>query len=701
MVWSFMSTTLLATGKRSRTINPLRMTDYHAAKQTSANLKHIIMENLIMQTTPLFKALSLCIIFVSGNGLAEQLSPAPYKTMDNNGVNVISGHISPTLTDISIGGSMGLTHTISATAGNFGTELPGNWGPVEKFRGGMYTIKRTDYPGESNDFYVLRAFGPGGGADFKINLDGSYEDVNVAGNTLTHIAGQGYVFTTSGGIENYYGTGSGNPITDARNPVKMSLSKIIYPTGFTITITKSLAGMDGPLYSVNTNTGFQLKYFYEPDTRPVPSSVANAVAQTEQGFPINVDTVNWHALMPSHIKGINNAIEYCTPSSASCDLTGDWPTVEYEWPAGMPKAFWVGDSVFKITDAMGYVTEYKHSAIDAVVYIDGAWVNFPPNERFVPRVVEIKGAMASVSRMKYEYSNKGVPSGGVNDFAPRWASSGSAVLTAAHNNNVKVEYSIGNSQTASGGQVMRLINGGGGYKGVNYTYFNPHFQVPETIDTQETYANLSVDYKNRLLTLSDKLTGVSFAYEYDDELANVVPRGNVISITKAPGSSSPIIQTAVYPSHCYPANRKFCNKATSITDGNGNTSFYQYHQPSGQIKKLTSPPNEDGISKVTRYAYTKHYATYKINSASPSTSPDGIWLLTSEKSCINSPTSGDSCTGNDEVEITYAYDSANLFLIEQSVISGSTTRRTCYRYDIYGNKIGVTQPRANPSTCVY
>jgi hypothetical protein len=659
------------------------------------------MENLIMQTTHLFKALSLCIVFVSGYGLAEQLSPAPYKTMDNNGVNVISGHVSPTLTDISIGGSMGLTHTISATAGNFGTEAPGNWGPVEKFRGGIHNAIRSPGSGLNNHFYVLRAFGPGGGADFRINPDGSYEDVNVAGNTLTYIAGQGYLFTTSGGIENYYGTGSGNPITDARNPVKMSLSKIVYPTGFTITITKSLGSMDGPLYSVNTNTGFQLKYFYEPDTRPVPSSVVNAVAQTEQGVPVNVDTVNWHALMPSHIKGINNAVEYCTPTTASCNLTEDWPTVEYEWPAGMPKAFWVGDNVFQITDAMGSVTEYKHSAIDAVVYIDGNSQNGPANERFVPRIVEIKDATANVSRMKYEYENKGVPGGGVNDFRPTWTSYGYAVLTAAHNNNVKVDYTIGSAERTYGNVIMRMVNGGGGYKGINYTKFNAHFGVPETVDTRETYANLSVDYKNRLFMFADKLTGVSFAYEYDDELGNVTPRGNVISITEAPGSSSPITQTAVYPSYCYPYNRKFCNKATSITDGNGNTSFYQYHQPSGQIKKVTLPPNEDGISKVTRYAYTKHYATYKINSASPSTSPDGIWLLTSEKSCINSATNGDSCTGNDEVEITYAYDSANLFLIEQSVTSGSTTRRTCYRYDIYGNKIGVTQPRANPSTCVY
>jgi hypothetical protein len=31
--------------------------------------------------------------------------------------------------------------------------------------------------------------------------------------------------------------------------------------------------------------------------------------------------------------------------------------------------------------------------------------------------------------------------------------------------------------------------------------------------------------------------------------------------------------------------------------------------------------------------------------------------------------------------------------------SGGTVRRTCYQYDLYGNQIGVTQPKANLASC--
>jgi len=32
-------------------------------------------------------------------------------------------------------------------------------------------------------------------------------------------------------------------------------------------------------------------------------------------------------------------------------------------------------------------------------------------------------------------------------------------------------------------------------------------------------------------------------------------------------------------------------------------------------------------------------------------------------------------------------------------VPGGTVRRTCYRYDMYGNQIGVTTPNANLASC--
>ena len=41
----------------------------------------------------------------------------------------------------------------------------------------------------------------------------------------------------------------------------------------------------------------------------------------------------------------------------------------------------------------------------------------------------------------------------------------------------------------------------------------------------------------------------------------------------------------------------------------------------------------------------------------------------------------------------------NLFLRGMSVTADGVTHRTCYAYDIYGNRVGETFPRAGLSSC--
>ena len=75
------------------------------------------------------------------------------------------------------------------------------------------------------------------------------------------------------------------------------------------------------------------------------------------------------------------------------------------------------------------------------------------------------------------------------------------------------------------------------------------------------------------------------------------------------------------------------------------------------------------------------------------------WLLNNEKTCRKSATSGNSCSGGDEIVTQYQYDPKNLFRIGMAVTADGRTLRTCYQYDKYGNQIGVTEPRADLSTC--
>lgn len=62
------------------------------------------------------------------------------------------------------------------------------------------------------------------------------------------------------------------------------------------------------------------------------------------------------------------------------------------------------------------------------------------------------------------------------------------------------------------------------------------------------------------------------------------------------------------------------------------------------------------------------------------------------------------CAGNDEVVINFEYDHNNLLLTGKTVTAlntkgASETLRTCYQYDIYGNLIGETKPKANLTSC--
>jgi hypothetical protein len=166
-----------------------------------------------------------------------------------------------------------------------------------------------------------------------------------------------------------------------------------------------------------------------------------------------------------------------------------------------------------------------------------------------------------------------------------------------------------------------------------------------------------------------------------------------------------------YPS-CTDLNRKTCNLPT-WTKRNGITTSYTYHEPSGQVLTVTYPADNNGISKVVRYGYGSEmkFANYiKTNGGSKTKATDGIWLKTTEKTCNNTATVNDRCAGNptitpeqDEVIKSYEYNNDNLLLTGMTVTAydGSkvVTKRTCYQYDIYGNRIGETQPNAQLFSC--
>ena len=127
-----------------------------------------------------------------------------------------------------------------------------------------------------------------------------------------------------------------------------------------------------------------------------------------------------------------------------------------------------------------------------------------------------------------------------------------------------------------------------------------------------------------------------------------------------------------------------------------------YYPEHGQVKSITYPANKEGIRAQTRFTYAERSATY-FNAAGVKVLDEDhpIWMKITEEYCIKSAASGDGCTAlNDEVVTTYEYDHPNLLMTGMAVQTPDGTRRTCYRYDKFGNQIGVTTPLGNTSVSV-
>lgn len=626
-------------------------------------------------------------IYASG----EQLSPPPYNIQNRHHVNLASGHVSPSLEDVRIGGSMGLTHIISSYSSNFVSDgAGGSWGYNDNFKGGVYKRlhhRRSSFAPE--ELYVLTAYGNNSSTDFLINADGTtFTPLGDPRYTLEFVTNptykpgfMGFVYTKPDGTIIFYPTLT--PDHDFRpinSYLTAEMSEIRYPSGFTITINHKSHGQWAPIASVNTNTGFQLKYVYVRNNIPAYSPPTNFLPQA--------DSLNWSDTLPKYLWAINNAVDYCSalpndfslPSSQACPaFTKQWPTVTYEWPNGMPRAMYAAAGVFKVTDASGGVTEYRHTPHDTYL----RYAQETPNV-FIPRLTSIKHARSNVADINYEYENTGtIDSSGL---FPTYHAGPSGQLKRSWIGDDIASYSIG----ILGQYAGFSTNAGATYKSV-ISVGSHALTGPYKIELWDKTIHLEYNYANKITKIDKNIGSGSIVFGYD-------ARGNITSIT----DNDAVISQAEYPASCDNNNRKYCNQAIWISDAKGNKTDYTYHPESGQIASITLPADKNGIRKKIRYKYEKKYAKYFTSSGSKTTSTSPIWLKTQERYCINSATTSEgSCTGNDEFVTGFEYVHDNLLMTGMTVSSqvDYKTLRTCYQYDAYGNRIGETQPKANLASC--
>jgi YD repeat-containing protein len=209
-------------------------------------------------------------------------------------------------------------------------------------------------------------------------------------------------------------------------------------------------------------------------------------------------------------------------------------------------------------------------------------------------------------------------------------------------------------------------------------------------DFGERKLTFEISYRN-FITKETNKSSPTKSYYYD-------ARNNLNRVVYPANEGQAVEYSAEYPATCL--NPKTCNKPTWVQDAKGNRTNYKYHEPSGQVERVTSPADKNGKVAVVRYEYEQKSANYyQANGVKGYGTP--IWLKTGERTCADSATSGEACAGGDEVITRYEYNHPNLLLTGMTVFSqkDNQTLRTCYQYDAYGNRIGATSPNANLASC--
>lgn len=692
------------------------------------------------------KYLILCVsVFMNATVFADsaQLAPPKFNVQDKFGINVPTGQVTTNVDTLSIGGGLGLSHNIATHSSNFlmkgGTYTVGvhdKFGGAARYeelisKDGVYIASDLECVIDcySLGFWVMRVNDHESSMDFKI-MDGNnavayaaysnaptsgytYKAVKDERNTLVVPASAPnyLLWTKENGTQVWFRRSAGQAVSAATMGY---LEKVVYPNG--LIIKYGLNTGSHTILDVTTNTGFQLKYNYVQDNSP---NQGIGAGNTSVSIPAE-NTINWSVNNPKTIVGINTAIEFCDksiagvcyPKQKSCPITvngqlclqlaNKWPVAQFNWPVGMPRAFYFGENLFSVVDSSSKTTKFRIKAFDTALNESGVpGSSFPANVNIVPRIVGITSAGASSESVQYGYKN-------YFDWREDETRDAQNVSWGAIKWAYKVPGEVGYIKSASG------MAGSFGYVRPEQAYAtggNPNARrtvgpngliVTQRTDLAGAYHNIidmdgeiqfDPTFSNRpVLKIPQK--GPTETYTYG-------VRGNLTRITYNKGLATESFIEASFPATC--ANVKTCNQADWVSDAKGNKTEYKYHAESGQVERIIYPANKRSIRAETRFKYEQKYAKYFTSAGVKAQSADAVWLKTEESSCIDSAMDDSgNCALNDKVTTRYEYVSDNLFMTGMTVTSqkdSNKTLRTCYQYDIYGNRIGETQPKANLASC--
>ncbi len=572
----------------------------------------------------------------------ELFAPPELASFDQNSVNLVSGTLSVSSTDVSIGPNdyRGLSFSRYWAGRGWGIGgVPILKGPSSQptviFEGANYFF---DWNEDTETYERLN--GPNG--------------ATLSDDETTFVTKDGTVVTFDVG-EIWWRLNS----TISSRGVGTS---VVYPDGTTKTFTYrkniycgSGCRLSPRLSSINISTGYQLKIEYLSDS--YSSSASGAVFSIDR------------------VVAINSAVEYCSPTASKCTLNGDWAEARYDYESGV----WGIDSA---TLADGSVTDYTYYYGENYIY----YPEWPIRLEGIRR----SGANADVAEFEYE---DGRPNARIESVTV-----GSGTWTYAY---AQESAEMPNETYPEGEKFPKFTTTVTDPFGEDVTYsFLQNGNILSRIDEnglETTYNYCSfhrpgVNYCPRETLHKVRYPeGNGITYYFDT-------RGNVIELiekSKENGSTGKRFSYAEYPITC--ANPKTCNKPTKVTDATGKETDYEYDAASGQVSKIIRPAaEENGIRPETRISFDTFQATLKDSSGNLVQDATEMRLPVAVSSCRTGE--APACVGTaDETVTEFGYmttlgwlgagNGINPLRISTTVSSGDAAQSidSNILYDKFGN----------------
>jgi RHS repeat-associated protein len=587
------------------------------------------------------------------NPAAAQSTP---RLIDENGVDLVTGGLSLTETDLHIGAPSGGLR-LDRTVAESGQRIGHNWSMVVagETEAGTITVQLGS---------LSKTFRRQGS---------SWVDPEQTGETLTtssfQEAGQWWagLFTDRNGVRYYLGGVYGG--------THLVVARILYPNGYetgltwqnalfcypqeqdsngNITRETSCYG-DVRLQSVTDNRGYQLKFAY----------AHNIATEALTGTTNDPGAYGDWIAMTAAI-GINNAVEACDPYANTCTLQHNWPTATYT------RSFENGASILEVNQPAGRRWRYR---------------TLPTS--FVP------GPNGSEAIREFQIMS---PETNSYDFRHRvFEASRTAEITVLGQTDRYVlraapdAWNIVDRIDATGGTTtVRTVS----YPAVLDNFgqtISAYTRIADVTDPLGNVTHSEYDPSNGRLVKQTFPGGQQAIYTYD-------ARGNVTSVTRRARAGSDLadsVTSAEYSESC--VNTVVCNQPVRTRDARGNYTDYSYDNGTGALTSVTLPQDPNGVRPQVRYQYTSREARIRNGAGTLVAAGRPIQLLESTSTCA----AGAACT-NAAAELRATIDygdpngASNLNAAAQTVAAGdgSVAATGRFTYDNVGNLVAIDGPLA-------